>query len=65
MDWKLVCEVGFKVLTAAVAGAAVFVGISKAMTVAARPARQPCGPGAAEPCPGEFPDGAQRRRLWG
>ena len=32
MDWKLVCEVGFKVLTAAVAGAAVFVGISKAMT---------------------------------
>jgi len=32
MDWKLVCEVGFKVLTAAVAGTAVFVGISKAMT---------------------------------
>jgi len=32
MNWKLVCEVGFKVLTAAVAGAAVFVGISKAMT---------------------------------
>jgi hypothetical protein len=32
MDWKLVCEVGFKILTATVAGAAVFVGISKAMT---------------------------------
>lgn len=32
MDWKLVCEVGFKILTAAVAGAAVFVGISKAIT---------------------------------
>lgn len=32
MDWKLVCEVGFKVLTAAVAGTAVFVGISKAMS---------------------------------
>ena len=32
MNWKLVCEVGFKVLTAAVAGATVFVGISKAMT---------------------------------
>ena len=32
MDWKLVCEIGVKVLTATVAGAAVFVGISKAMT---------------------------------
>jgi hypothetical protein len=32
MDWKLVCEVGFKILTATVAGAAVFVGISKSMT---------------------------------
>lgn len=32
MDWKLVCEIGFKILTATVAGAAVFVGISKSMT---------------------------------
>ena len=32
MDWKLICEVGIKVLTATVAGAAVFVGISKVMT---------------------------------
>ena len=32
MDWKLVCEVGFKVLTATVAGAAIFVGISRSLT---------------------------------
>ena len=32
MNWKLVCEVGFKVLTATVAGAAIFVGISRSLT---------------------------------
>lgn len=32
MDWKLICEIGIKILTATVAGAAVFVGISKSMT---------------------------------
>ena len=32
MDWKLICEVGIKILTATVAGATVFVGISKVMT---------------------------------
>ena len=54
MNWKLVCEVGFKILTAAVAGAAVFVGINKAMTESdARKKRQP---GTTEGKSGEGPE---------
>lgn len=30
MNWNLICKIGFKVLTAAVAGVVVFVGINKA-----------------------------------
>ena len=44
MNWKLVCEIGFKVLTAAVAGAAVFVGISRSMTDSASGSNKPQRP---------------------
>lgn len=52
MDWKVVCEVGFKVLTAAVAGAAVFVGISKAMTESGNRKKEGANPGGEHINPG-------------
>ena len=59
MDWKLVCEVGFKILTATVAGAAVFVGISKAMTESdARRKRTQQAPGQPQTNPGPQPQGS-------
>ena len=32
MNWKIICEIGIKILAAAVAGTVVFVGINKSMT---------------------------------
>ena len=41
MNWKIVCEVGLKVLAAAVAGVAIFIGVDKATKVKQNP--QPVG----------------------
>jgi hypothetical protein len=40
MNWKIICEVGIKILAAAVAGTVVFVGINKTMAESGKVAQE-------------------------